>query len=251
MHDEEIKRIILEVYFLFKKIIVLTTSIAISLLSINGIYAQASVLNNINSEAVNASYLEKKDLNTNIYDFNNHIYAVNINNIDNSINIDFKSKSETIINDLNIHNKNIEEKKVDDALSITNSDNIKIESNPTNNYKEVYTMMSTAYAGDTITYMGTTPVRDPDGISTIAVDPSIIPLGSKVYIPGYGLAIASDTGGLINGNRIDLFLNSEDECINWVFKQYHYTLLHILVNGKIKIKEYIIFINISLNNILF
>lgn len=215
MHDEEIKRIILEVYFLFKKIIALTTSIAISLLSINGIYAQASVLNNINSEAVNASYLEKKDLNTNIYGFNNHIYAVNINNIDNSINIDFKSKSETIINDLNIHNKNIEEKKVDDALSTTNSDNIKIESNPTNNYKEVYTMMSTAYAGDTITYMGTTPVRDPDGISTIAVDPSIIPLGSKVYIPGYGLAIASDTGGLIKGNRIDLFLNSEDECINW------------------------------------
>ena len=215
MHDEEIKRIILVVYFLFKKIIALTTSIAISLLSINGIYAQASVLNNINSEAVNASYLEKKDLNTNIYDFNNHIYAVNINNIDNSINIDFKSKSETIINDLNIHNKNIEEKKVDDALSTTNSDNIKIESNPTNNYKEVYTMMSTAYAGDTITYMGTTPVRDPDGISTIAVDPSIIPLGSKVYIPGYGLAIASDTGGLIKGNRIDLFLNSEDECINW------------------------------------
>ena len=215
MHDEEIKRIILEVYFLFKKIIALKTSLAISLLSINGIYAQASVLNNINSEAVNASYLEKKNLNTNIYDFNNHIYAVNINNIDNSINIDFKSKSETIINDLNIHNKNIEEKKVDDALSTTNSDNIKIESNPTNNYKEVYTMMSTAYAGDTITYMGTTPVRDPDGISTIAVDPSIIPLGSKVYIPGYGLAIASDTGGLIKGNRIDLFLNSEDECINW------------------------------------
>lgn len=215
MHDEEIKRIILEVYFLFKKIIALTTSLAISLLSINGIYAQASVLNNINSEAVNASYLEKKDLNTNIYDFNNHIYAVNINNIDNSINIDFKSKSETIINDLNIHNKNIEEKKVDDVLSTTNSDNIKIESNPTNNYKEVYTMMSTAYAGDTITYMGTTPVRYPDGISTIAVDPSIIPLGSKVYIPGYGLAIASDTGGLIKGNRIDLFLNSEDECINW------------------------------------
>ena len=215
MHNKEIKHIILEVYFLFKKIIALTTSLAISLLSINGIYAQASILNNINSEAVKANYLEKKDLNTNIYDFNNDIYAVNINNIDNSINIDFKSKSETIINDLNIHNKNIEEKKVDDVLSTTNSDNIKIESNPTNNYKEVYTMMSTAYAGDTITYMGTTPVRDPDGISTIAVDPSIIPLGSKVYIPGYGLAIASDTGGLIKGNRIDLFLNSEDECINW------------------------------------
>ena len=112
MHDKEIKHIILEVYFLFKKIIALTTSLAISLLSINEIYAQASILNNINSEAVNANYLEKKDLNTNIYDFNNDIYAVNINNIDKSINIDFKSKSETIINDLNIHNKNIEEKKL-------------------------------------------------------------------------------------------------------------------------------------------
>ena len=97
MHDEEIKRIILEVYFLFKKIIALTTSLAISLLSINGIYAQASVLNNINSEAVNASYLEKKDLNTNIYDFNNHIYAVNINNIDNSINIADNDKNNYLI----------------------------------------------------------------------------------------------------------------------------------------------------------
>lgn len=76
-------------------------------------------------------------------------------------------------------------------------------------------MVSTAYTGDTITYTGTTPVRDPNGISTIAVDPSIIPLGSKVYIPGYGEAIAADTGGAIKGNRVDLFLNSENECINW------------------------------------
>lgn len=76
-------------------------------------------------------------------------------------------------------------------------------------------MVSTAYTGDTITYTGTTPVRDPNGISTIAVDPSIIPLGSKVYIPGYGMAIAADTGGTIKGNKIDLFLNSENDCINW------------------------------------
>ena len=72
-------------------------------------------------------------------------------------------------------------------------------------------MVSTAYTGDTITYTGTTPVRDPNGISTIAVDPSIIPLGSKVYIPGYGMAIAADTGGAIKGNKIDLFLNSEND----------------------------------------
>lgn len=40
----------------------------------------------------------------------------------------------------------------------------------------------------------------------IAVDPNIIPLGTKVYVPGYGVAIAGDTGGAIKGNRIDIFI---------------------------------------------
>ena len=38
----------------------------------------------------------------------------------------------------------------------------------------------------------------------IAVDPSVIPLGSKVWVEGYGHAIAGDTGGAIKGNKIDL-----------------------------------------------
>lgn len=42
------------------------------------------------------------------------------------------------------------------------------------------------------------------GKGVIAVDPTIIPLRSKVYIPGYGLAVAGDTGGAIKGNIIDL-----------------------------------------------
>ena len=40
----------------------------------------------------------------------------------------------------------------------------------------------------------------------IAVDPSVIPLGSKVWVDGYGMAIAGDTGGAIKGNRIDVFI---------------------------------------------
>lgn len=40
----------------------------------------------------------------------------------------------------------------------------------------------------------------------IAVDPSVIPLGSKVHVPGYGIAIAGDTGGAIKGHRIDIFV---------------------------------------------
>ncbi|MFZ2438042.1 MAG: 3D domain-containing protein, partial [Trichococcus flocculiformis] len=40
----------------------------------------------------------------------------------------------------------------------------------------------------------------------IAVDPSVIPLGSIVSVPGYGIAIAGDTGGAIVGNKIDLHM---------------------------------------------
>ncbi|MGL5764791.1 MAG: 3D domain-containing protein [Sarcina sp.] len=102
----------------------------------------------------------------------------------------------------------------------TSSNNISNESNsnssnPTVNYKKMLHVEATAYTGGTLTAMGLKPVRDPNGISTIAVDPTVIPLGSKVYIPGYGYAIASDTGGAIKGNIIDLYLNSEQACNSW------------------------------------
>lgn len=83
------------------------------------------------------------------------------------------------------------------------------------NYKEKLNCVATAYSGDGITATGRVPVRNPGGISTIAVDPSFIPLGSKVFVEGYGYAIASDTGGAIKGNIIDLFLNSSSECMSW------------------------------------
>lgn len=47
---------------------------------------------------------------------------------------------------------------------------------------------------------------------TIAVDPRVIPLGSKVYIEGFGDFIAEDTGGAIKGNRIDIYLNDHSRC---------------------------------------
>ena len=46
----------------------------------------------------------------------------------------------------------------------------------------------------------------------IAVDPKVIPLGSKVWVEGYGEAIAGDTGGAIKGNRIDILLGSDSVC---------------------------------------
>ena len=77
------------------------------------------------------------------------------------------------------------------------------------------TMQATAYTGGTLTATGSKPVYNPGGISTIAVDPNVIPLGSKVYVSGYGTAIAADTGGAINGNIIDVYFNSEADCIAW------------------------------------
>ncbi len=63
------------------------------------------------------------------------------------------------------------------------------------------TVQATAYclAGSTATGM-------PVGRGIIAVDPSVIPLGARVHVSGYGDAVAADTGGAIVGNRIDVWL---------------------------------------------
>ncbi|PGY07734.1 3D domain-containing protein, partial [Bacillus sp. AFS031507] len=60
----------------------------------------------------------------------------------------------------------------------------------------------------------------------IAVDPSVIPLGSKVYVEGYGEATAADTGGAIKGNRIDVFIPAEQDAINFGVKQLKVTILN-------------------------
>ena len=49
----------------------------------------------------------------------------------------------------------------------------------------------------------------------IAVDPKFIPLGTKVYIEGYGFAVANDIGGNIKENRIDLCMDTVEECLQW------------------------------------
>jgi 3D (Asp-Asp-Asp) domain-containing protein len=52
-------------------------------------------------------------------------------------------------------------------------------------------------------------------VGTVAVDPKVIPLGSRLYVEGYGEAVAEDTGGLVKGNIIDVYLPTEDECWQW------------------------------------
>jgi len=53
----------------------------------------------------------------------------------------------------------------------------------------------------------------------IAVDPKAIPLGTKVYVEGVGLAIALDTGGAIKGNKIDILVDGEQKAKTFGRKQ--------------------------------
>jgi 3D (Asp-Asp-Asp) domain-containing protein len=80
-------------------------------------------------------------------------------------------------------------------------------------YEYVKTMMAetTGYTHTgNRTATGTWPKR-----GTLAVDPRVIPLGTRIYIPGYGVGVAEDTGGAVKGNVIDLFFESRDEAIRW------------------------------------
>jgi 3D (Asp-Asp-Asp) domain-containing protein len=63
------------------------------------------------------------------------------------------------------------------------------------------------------------------GYGIIAVDPKVIPLGAKIYVPGYGYGIAADVGGAIKGNRIDLGFNSRSGSLKWGKKPVQITLV--------------------------
>ncbi|WP_064093403.1 3D domain-containing protein [Rossellomorea aquimaris] len=65
-----------------------------------------------------------------------------------------------------------------------------------------------------ITKTGVDLLANPDA-RVIAVDPSVIPLGSKVYVEGFGYARAEDTGGAIKGNRIDIYMEKEKDALKY------------------------------------
>ena len=90
---------------------------------------------------------------------------------------------------------------------------------------EKLTVTTTAYAPN-VDGVGTrTATGDRAGYGIIAVDPRVIPLGTRLYIPGYGYGVASDTGGAIKGNKIDLCFNTRAECIAWGRRTVTITIL--------------------------
>lgn len=94
--------------------------------------------------------------------------------------------------------------------------------------KEI-TVEATAYTASCegcsgITKTGVNLKTNPDA-KVIAVDPSVIPLGSKVHVEGYGYATAEDIGGAIKGNRIDVFVPTQNGALEWGRKQVKVTIL--------------------------
>lgn len=76
--------------------------------------------------------------------------------------------------------------------------------------KPDYIMVATAYS-DT----GETKSRIYAGVGCVAVDRRIVPHGTLLYIEGYGLALATDTGRLIKGRRLDVWFADEKTARNW------------------------------------
>ena len=82
-------------------------------------------------------------------------------------------------------------------------------------YSKKMVAHTTAYTihcgnGDGLTSIGLVP-----RVGIVAVDPNVIPYYTKMYIPGYGIAVAGDCGGAINGNDVDVFVESYEDAIRW------------------------------------
>ncbi|WP_428910048.1 LysM peptidoglycan-binding domain-containing protein [Niallia sp. Krafla_26] len=94
--------------------------------------------------------------------------------------------------------------------------------------KEI-TVEATAYTAECegcigITKTGVDLKNNPDK-KVIAVDPSVIPLGSEVYVEGYGHATAEDIGSGIKGHEVDVFIPVHEDALEWGRKQVKVTII--------------------------
>ena len=105
-----------------------------------------------------------------------------------------------------------------DARSSDGSGVLTFRSGDTLTYSRVITANATAYTAKDGARTASGRVAS---VGCVAVDPKVIPMGSKLYITTpngnivYGTAVAADTGGAIKGNKVDLYYNTYNECIQF------------------------------------
>ncbi|MGE7766189.1 LysM peptidoglycan-binding domain-containing protein [Peribacillus sp. NPDC096540] len=106
----------------------------------------------------------------------------------------------------------------------------KSESTNQSGIEKEITVRATAYTANCQGCSGTTAtgidLKANPGAKVISVDPSVIPLGSKVYVEGYGYATAADTGSAIKGNKVDIFIPNEKDAMNWGVKNVKLQILN-------------------------
>ncbi len=100
-------------------------------------------------------------------------------------------------------------------ILVVGADDMVHTSRGTVRFSRVMEMEATAYLPTDGSDTGITATGIPARYGIVAVDPQVIPLGSRVYVKGYGMALAADTGGAIIGERIDLCMESANEA--WSF----------------------------------
>ena len=108
------------------------------------------------------------------------------------------------------------------SSTVNKNSNSKPEGKTLSVVATAYTAECTGCSG--ITYTGIDLNKDRNA-KVIAVDPNVIPLGSKVYVEGYGYAIAGDIGGAIKGNRIDIHVPTKQEAYNWGVREVKVTIV--------------------------
>ncbi|MYL35340.1 hypothetical protein GLW08_03345 [Pontibacillus yanchengensis] len=116
-----------------------------------------------------------------------------------SVNLAKKKDTPTLNNDN--ASKDVESKKTEQNVERT----LKVEAT-------AYTANCDGCIG--ITKTGINLLENPNK-KVIAVDPSVIPLGSIVHVEGYGKAVAGDIGSAIQGNRIDVFIPNRNNALNF------------------------------------
>jgi 3D (Asp-Asp-Asp) domain-containing protein/peptidoglycan hydrolase CwlO-like protein len=92
------------------------------------------------------------------------------------------------------------------AQTVSNGPSVVVDTSPGTQM----TVSSTGYA-----IQGTTATGVPTGWGVVAVDPSVIPLGTRMTIPGYGDGVAADTGGAVVGHTIDLWFPTVAQALAW------------------------------------
>ncbi|WP_226037178.1 3D domain-containing protein [Aquibacillus saliphilus] len=133
------------------------------------------------------------------------------------------------VSTVNVEENQQKEETVEQDVKVKEADKVETKAETTETSNQQLTMTATAYTAECTGCSGVTATgidlnNDRDK-KVIAVDPSVIPLGTKVHVEGYGEAIAGDVGGAIKGNKIDIHVPTKDEAFQWGVKSVQVTIL--------------------------